>query len=272
MCQKIFIIVLSILLALSGNAQAAQRTQKKRVHAITAHSAILMDAATGKALYSRNVYKKVAPASTAKVMTALLVLENLSLDQVITVGSGAAGVSPSILGVKAGERLRVADLLAAALIISSNDAAVVLAEAVAGSHWQFVKLMNKRAKELGAKHTKFVNAHGLPTKESQFTTAYDMALIFRQAMKHPFFTSAVKTKNKTIQSQAGRRFDLKNHNKLLWMSYGKDIYGKTGYTRKAGPCFVGFVERGKKTFIVSVFGSKYRWDDIQHIVRKYTGR
>ena len=202
---------------------------------------------------------------------ALLVLERLPLDKVVAVSKRATGVKPTKAGLAPGEHYRVSDLLYAALMQSSNDASIVLAEAVAGSESEFVKLMNKRARELGARHTKFINSHGLPTKEWQYTTAYDMYLIFRQALKHPFFKEALTYKNRTISSQEGREITLKSYNKLLSRNWKKKIYGKTGYTKKARYCFVGYLENGRDTLIIAVFGCSRRWQDIQYLVTKYGG-
>lgn len=252
----------------SSDAFAVKKTAKKR-YTLTAKSAILSDSTQKKRLYGKNVHLKVAPASTTKVMMALLVFERLPLDKVVTVSRHATLAQPSKAGLIAGERFKVSDLLYAALMQSANDASVVLAEAVAGSEAAFIKLMNQRAKQLGAGHTKFVNPHGLPTETSQYTTAYDMYLIFKEALKHPFFKEVLRHKNKTITSQGGRSISVKSHNKLLSKNWTRTIYGKTGYTRKARYCFVGYLENGKNTIIVAVFGCKKRWQDIQYLVTKY---
>src|SRR5262249_38557506 len=122
---------------------------------------------------------------------ALLVLENLSLDDYVTVGPNAVNVQPSRINLVPGERYQVRDLLFALLLNSANDASVVLAEAVAGSEPKFVVMMNERARELGARHTNFVNANGLPSRDKQYTTAYDLYLIFRQALRNEFFRNAI---------------------------------------------------------------------------------
>ena len=205
-------------------------------------------------------------------MTALLVLEKLPLDKVVNVRKSATYVQPSKIDVKPGERYKVGDLLYALLLSSANDASIVLAEAVAGSEWEFVKLMNKRAQQLGAGNTRFANSNGLPTKKgTQYTTAYDMYLIFRQALKHDFFKEAIKYQYKTISSLEGRTISLKNHNKLLFKDWGKNIYGKTGYTQAARSCFVGYTQKGKNIYIIAVFGCSKRWDDIKYILKKYGG-
>jgi len=241
----------------------------KKEHNVTCKSVIFSDSTRVKRLYGKNVHGRVLPASTTKVMTALLVLERLKLDQYVTVSHRATTAQPTKLYLKPGEKYKVRDLLYAILIKSANDASIVLAEAVAGSEEKFVQLMNARAKKMGADHTKFANSNGLPTKATQYTTAYDMYLIFRKALKHSFFREAIKYKRKTISSKGGRKITLKSHNKILFKDWKQKIYGKTGYTRAAKACFVGTLQKGKSTLIVAVFGCPRRWDDIKHVVSRY---
>lgn len=238
--------------------------------AVTCRSAIFSNSTKVQRLYGKNVHKRVLPASTTKVMTALLVMEKLSVDRYVTVGRKGTLVQPSKIYIRAGEQYKVKDLLYAILLNSANDASVALAEAVAGSEWEFVKMMNRRAQQLGAKHTKFANSNGLPSRAgTQYTTAYDMYLIFRAALKHPFFRQAIRFKHKTIYSKAGRRIALQSHNKMLFKGWKKQVYGKTGYTRAAGACFVGAVDKGGDTLIVAVFGCSKRWDMIKHLITRY---
>lgn len=268
--RRYFLSIILCIVTVSFLCPQAQASKKRsRRYVVSARSAILMDSTNSKQLFGKNIHNAVLPASTVKVMTALLVLEKLPLDKIITIGNQADTVQPSKVNLKPGEHYTVEDLLYAALMMSANDAAVVLAETVAGSETGFVRLMNQRARELGAGHTKFANAHGLPTKGGQYTTAYDMYLIFRQALKHPFFKNAMVLRYKTISSQEGRKIFLKNHNKLLWKAWRNPVYGKTGYTRKAMSCFVGFVDKGEQTLIIAVFGCSRRWDDIRYITAKY---
>lgn len=244
---------------------------QKSKHHVTCKSVIFSDSTKVKRLYGKNVHGRVLPASTTKVMTALLVMERLKLGEYVTVSSRATLASPSKIHLKPGEKYKVSELLYAILINSANDASVALAEAVAGSEEAFVKMMNARAKRLGAKHTRFANSNGLPTKAAQYTTAYDMYLIFREALKRGFFRNAIKLKYKTIASRAGRKISLKSHNKILFKGWKQNIYGKTGYTRAARACFVGTVQKGDSTLIIAVFGCPKRWEDIKHVVTHYGG-
>lgn len=247
-------------------------TPAAEAYAISAKAAIFSNSTKVVRYYGKGVHNKVLPASTAKVMTALLVLEKLPLNTVVTASKRASQAQPTKIYVKPGEKFKVSDLLYAILIKSANDAAIVLAEAVAGSEWKFVQMMNERAKEINCHHTRFANSNGLPTKEKQYTTPYDMYLIFRRALRHPFFKAAIKMKYKTIRSLAGRKISLKSHNKILFFDWKRKIYGKTGYTRAAGGCFVGYITKGTDICIIAVFGcTSKRWDDIKYIVSHYGG-
>ncbi len=238
---------------------------------VSARSAIFSDSTKVKRLYGKNVHKRVLPASTTKVMTALLVLEKLPLDKWIRVSSRATKAQPSKLYMKPGDYYRVRDLLYAILLKSANDASIVLAEAVAGSEWKFVQMMNRRARRLGAKHTRFANSNGLPSKTRQYTTAYDMYLIFRQALKHKFFKNLITHRYKTIKSKRGRSHKLKSHNKSLFLGWKRNIYGKTGWTRAAKACFVGWIPKGNSVLIMAVFGCTRRWDDVKYLIERFAG-
>jgi len=240
-------------------------------HQVSCRSVIFSDSTKVKRLYGKSVHDRVLPASTTKVMTALVVFDRLKLDDYVTVSSRASKAQPTKLYLKPGEQYKVRDLLYAILIKSANDASIVLAEAVAGSEWKFVQLMNQKAKSMGAKNTRFSNASGLPSKQKQYTTAYDMYLIFRKALGYKFFRDTIRRKYKTITSKSGRPIKLKSHNKILFKDWKRKIYGKTGYTRAAKACFVGTLEKGDSTLIIAVFGCSKRWDDIKHVVSNYGG-
>ncbi|OGX36306.1 MAG: hypothetical protein A3D87_07145 [Omnitrophica WOR_2 bacterium RIFCSPHIGHO2_02_FULL_50_17] len=266
------ILAACLIFVLIFSPRAVDAKKRRERHRLTCRSAIFSDSTIPKRLYGKGVHTRVPPASTTKVMTALLVLERLSLDQYVTVSSQATFVQPSKVSLRPGEEYKVGDLLYASLIQSANDASVVLAEAVAGSEEKFVEIMNARARKLGAHHTKFANAHGLPSgKRTQYTTAYDMYMIFREALRHVFFRSAIRKKYEMIYSRDGRKITLKSHNKILFNDWKKKIYGKTGYTRAAKSCFVGTLDKNAHTLIIAVFGCTDRWDDIKYIVSRYGG-
>ncbi|MBF0388407.1 MAG: D-alanyl-D-alanine carboxypeptidase [Candidatus Omnitrophica bacterium] len=268
------VVVLALLLAFPLSAEAKKKSRKKSgPYRVSANAALLYDDSGWHKYYARDIEQKVLPASTTKIMTALLVLERLNLNDVVTVTPAATNVLPSKIDLKAGEKYRVRDLLFAALLNSANDASVALAYAVSGSQDKFVKLMNKRAQQLGAKRTVFANPHGLPSDRAQYTTAYDMYLIFRAALRKEFFREAIKIRSMTIRSLDGRTIALKSHNKAFFKSWKQGVYGKTGYTRAAQACFIGFVDKGRQRLIVAVFGcpGSTRWDDIKYIVEHYGG-
>ncbi len=247
--------------------------EAKGRYSVSARSAIFSNSTQVVRYYGKQVHRQVLPASTTKIMTALLVLENLPLNKKIKFSKRATGAQPSKLYARPGEQFTVEDLLYAILIKSANDASIALAEAVAGSEWKFVQMMNKRARQIGARHTRFANASGLPSKSRQYTTAYDMYLIFREAIKKGFFKDTLKIKYKSIRStNTGRTFKLKSHNKMLFFKdWEQPLYGKTGYTRAARSCFVGYIMKGNSVCIIAIFGCTRRWSDIKHIVSRYGG-
>ena len=256
--------------AVCPDVASAKKTRRKG-GIVSARAAIFSNSTAVKRYYGKNVNLRVPPASTTKVMTALLVLEKLSLDQVVTVSPRVVGIQPTIIHLRPGERFTVRDLLFALLLNSANDASVVLAEAVAGSEWAFVQMMNQRAKELGAANTKFVNSNGLPARAIQYTTPYDMYLMFRAALNNDFFKKAIKLRYHQITSLGGRQVLLKSHNKILLTNWKQKLYGKTGYTRAAQSCFVGYIMKGNDICIIAVFGCTRRWEDIKYIVERHGG-
>ena len=227
---------------------------------IAARSAVLMNPATGEILFAKEPRLRLPPASTTKVLTALVVLERLDPNTRLPVSPQAASASPSRIGLRAGEAATTQDLLYGLLLKSGNDAAETLAEGAGGSIYGFSELMNAKAEQIGAHDSHFMNPHGLPNDE-HYTTAYDLALIFRQAMNHPMFVDIVRTRSAALRIESWRSsFDdwrmvpVLNHNRLL-VSYEGARGGKTGFTLKARRCFVGEVERGGIRLIVAILNS-----------------
>jgi len=235
---------------------------------LTAPSALLIEPWSQKIIYSRDPHRKKPPASTTKLVTALVVLDLIPLDQWVTVSSRVESVEASKLFLHGGERLRARDLLKALLMKSANDAAMALAIEVSGTESAFAELMTQKARSLGAQNTRFANASGLPAK-GQYSTAYDLALMMREAVKNDYLVSLLKLKSTTIGTAAGRRFYLKSHNKMLWRRRG--VIGKTGWTRNAKYCFVGLIEGTEGGAIVSVLGSRKLWIDLSHLVDRARG-
>ncbi len=223
---------------------------------IKSKAAVVMDATTGRVLYAKNPDLRLLPASTTKLMTALVVLERAKLSDVTTVSRKAAGQPATRAGLKPGDRFTVENLLYAALMKSANDAAGALAEAVAGSEDRFVDLMNQKAVAIGATDTHYINANGLPGP-GQYITAYDLAKIMREAIRYPVLKEILGTRVTEVSNERGRQIPIRNTNKLLW-SDGDVLGGKTGYTRQARHCFVCAGERDKDTIIVALLGEPYR--------------
>lgn len=227
---------------------------------VAARSAVLMNATTGELLFEKEPHLRLPPASTTKVLTAMLALERLDPNSRLQASEQAASAAPSRIGLHAGETVSAQDLLYGLLLKSGNDAAETLAEAAGGSIYGFADMMNAKAWQIGARDSHFMNPHGLPDEE-HYSTAYDLALIFRHAMNYPMFADIVRTRSATlrIESNQGAYGDLRlipvlNHNRLL-ASYEGTRGGKTGFTLKARRCFVGEVERGGTRLIVAILNS-----------------
>ncbi len=205
---------------------------------IQARAAVLLDVETGTVLFQQNMHQSRPFASTTKIMTALLALENCSLDDLVSMSPTAAAVQGSSLYLDAGQVMRLDDLLAAVLLRSANDAAIAIAEHISGSVPAFASLMNERARQLGATDTHFVNPHGLHDRDHR-SSAYDLALITRRALEHPRFRELVAAEKLDIQvptDPSGLR-RLHNHNKLLRRADFVDGV-KTGYVNESGQCLV----------------------------------
>lgn len=221
---------------------------------VSAHSAILMDADTGQVLYEKNAQEKSLIASTTKIMTALVVLEQGNLDEIVTVPQEAVGIEGSSMYLKAGEELTVRQLLYGMMLSSGNDAAVALALYTDGSIEAFARRMNEKAHALGLRHTSFANPNGLDSEEN-YSTAYDLAKITQAALNTEGFSEIVSTK--TIQ--CGGHY-LVNHNKLLWQYEGA-LGVKTGYTKKAGRILVGAAEQKGRRLISVTINAPDDWQD-----------
>lgn len=218
---------------------------------------LVMDAKNGQVLYQKNGDLRLYPASTTKILTGIIALERAKPDDVVTVSKNAVGVDGTAIGLQAGEKIKMENLLYALLLNSANDAAVAVAEHVGGSVANFARLMNEKAEELGATNSNFVNPHGLPDPRHK-TTARDLAIIARYAMENERFREIVATVNKKIErgvpEEKKPQTWLYNHNKLLW-KYEGAVGIKTGYTNAAKYCIVGAARRGDRELIAVVLGS-----------------
>lgn len=238
---------------------------------VSAVTAVVLDGTTGKVLYAKNPDLKIPPASTVKLLTAMVVLDKLNPSQKVVISKTAAetpSVSPYLYE---GEVYTVKDLLYLALMKSSNQAAVALAEAVAGSEEAFAVLMNKKAFELNLKNSHFVSASGLP-HPGQYTTAYDLAIIMYEALKYPLIKEIINTPVKIVTSQNNRILVIKNTNKLLEDEEIKDLVlgGKTGFTRASRHCLVSAVKVKDRLVLISLLGAPNRdslWSDSKNLVK-----
>ncbi len=228
---------------------------------VSAQYACVMDAQTGRVIYEKNAYSPHSMASTTKIMTALVALENSNLSDIVTVSKNAAGVEGTSLYLKPGEKIVMEDLLYGLLLQSGNDAAIAIAEHIAGSTQKFALLMTSRAKSIGAKNTVFKNPNGLD-EDGHVTTAYDLALITQQALKNEIFSKIVATKSIKIKNGTQT---VTNHNKMLTM-YSDCIGVKTGFTKKTGRCLVTAAERGGTKIIAVTLNAPDDWNDHKNML------
>ncbi len=220
---------------------------------MTAEAALLIEANTGRVLYAKNPDKAEYPASTTKIMTCLLALENSTGDEIVDVDDRAVDEDGSSVYLKHGDRIKMSELLQGTMLASGNDGADAIAYYIGkGSMEDFVSMMNKRAVELGATNTHFDNPHGLPDPK-HYTTAHDLAKIAMHAYQNPTFRKIVSTKEQEIhwETPENQVYDFGSTNRLLW-NYD-DVTGiKTGYTEAAGGCLVASAERNGINLIAIV--------------------
>jgi D-alanyl-D-alanine carboxypeptidase (penicillin-binding protein 5/6) len=236
---------------------------------ISARAAVVIDSASEKILYAKNPNLKQPPASTTKLVTAMIALDRLNPDSIVIISENAANTPSVSPHIRTGERFSVRDLLYLALMRSVNSAAVALAEATAGSEDAFVSMMNDKAIHLGAENTRFINASGLPGPD-QYITAFDLARIMKESLRYPLIREIINTRAKEISSGGGRRIFIKNTNQLLWTD-DDNIGGKTGYTMAARHCFVCAAKKGNNTLIAAVLGELSRdnlWKNSELLLSK----
>jgi len=288
-------IVLSIVyiwfpvLPASANPQNGEgEVTEIKENSLYAKSAVLMDAESGRILYGKNPSEQMAMASTTKIMTLLIALEQGDLEQIVTVSDYAQSMPDVQLNMKAGEQYVLKDLLYSLMLESHNDSAVAIAEGVAGSIEAFADRMNKKAKEIGCENTCFITPNGLDATAIltgadgeecavfHSTTAEDLAKIMSYCItKSPCkeqFLEITQTPTYTFSNCEGtRNFTCQNHNSFLYMMEGA-ISGKTGFTGKAGYCYVGALKRENRTFVVALLAcgwpnnKSYKWKDTRALM------
>ena len=231
---------------------------------INSRAAIVYDRSTGSILFGKSENEKRKMASTTKIMTAIIVIENCNLDDIVTVSSKAAGTGGSRLGLKTNDEISIRDLLYGLMLCSGNDAAVALAEHVSGNLEGFASLMNKKCGLLGLTSTHFVTPHGLDN-DDHYTTAYELAVLTNYALKNNTFYKYVGTKTYTV-SINGHPKNLSNTNELLGNLNG--VYGvKTGFTNGANRCLVTAVKRDNMDLICIVLGADTKKDRTQDSIK-----
>lgn len=245
-------IIISIMMLISAMPVFAEPD-------ITSKSAILMDYNTGKIIYALNENEKLPPASITKIMTLLLTMEavdsgRISLDTKVVISDFAAGMGGTQVYLEPGEVQMVEDLVRATVIRSANDAAAALGEAISGSNEAFVALMNERAKQLGMMNTNFENSTGLPS-ENHYTTAYDVALMSREVLKHEYLKKYMTSymEDLVVGKKKNDTQVMVNTNKLIRQYDG--VTGiKTGHTQEAGHCISASAKRGELELIAVILG------------------
>ena len=250
MLSKLFIILLLFFITLPQINWALEKDTEEID--ITSRIALIYDRASGKILYEKNGNKQTPMASTTKIMTAIVVLENANLNDTVTIDSKSAGIGGSRLGLKKNDKITVNDLLYGLLLRSGNDAAIALATYVGGSVEGFAELMNKKAQELRLVNSHFVVPHGLDN-EGHYTTAYELAKMADYALKIDKFKEIVGCKTATIYIN-GYAKTINNTNNLLGSVYG--VYGvKTGFTNGAGRCLVAACKKNELDIITVIIGA-----------------
>jgi len=254
MLKRIISVIVVIILGFS----VITKTKAADELSVSAKSAVLIEAESGKIVYSKNADQRLPMASTTKIMTGLIVLENAKLDHKFKVSSKAVGCEGTSAYLCEDDVLTIEAALYALLLQSANDAAVALAIEVGGSIDSFAQMMNKKAIELGLADTNFKNPSGLPAKD-HYTTAKDLAIITSVALKNPDFSRIVATKSVNVKiNEADRTFV--NHNKLLSLYEGA-IGVKTGFTKESGRCLVGAAQRDGVKLITVTLSASNDWAD-----------
>lgn len=257
--MRLFFSLLAALLILIGATGLV--TARDAYPSVTAQAYAVMDLETGELLLARNPHLKLPPASLTKIMTALVALERAELDEPVQVSTRALHVRGSRLGLRRGEQVELWKMLYGMLFRSGNDAAIAVAEAVAGSESAFVDLMNRKARAVGALNTHFRNPHGLPAY-GHYSTAYDLALMARAAMANSTFAGIVSRETREV-NWAGRERTIVNINTFLRLYSGATGI-KTGYTSSAGYCLAASAQREGRHLVAIILNSRSssaRWRD-----------
>lgn len=284
-CKQIVAVILIIvgMLNNSFSIYAGNNKETTAPESLHALSAVLMDGTSGRVLYGKNAEEPRAMASTTKIMTCILILEQCNLEETAATSAYAASMPKVHLGAAEGEEFYVKDLLYSLMLESHNDSAVILAEHAGGDVSGFAEKMNEKAREIGCEDTWFITPNGLDAQEEvqgevkkHHTTATDLGRIMRycisQSPKKEEFLEITRTPSYSFQDVLGKRsFSCNNHNAFLSMMEGA-LSGKTGFTSEAGYCYIGALEQDGKTLIVALLGcgwpnhKNYKWQDTRALM------
>lgn len=275
----VIIVIITNYILFANNIQTIYALEKLNSNDLYAISACLMDADSGRVLYEKNGFEQRAMASTTKIMTLIVALENVTENIKVTV-SKAAALQPQVkLGIKEGDEFYIEDLYYSLMLESHNDVAYAIAEAVAGDVKSFAKLMNDKARKIGANDTYFITPNGLDAKDeigTHHTTATDLAKIMSYCIsesdKADRFIEITRCKLYTFNDVTGTQtFSVYNHNAFLDMMDGA-LSGKTGFTSEAGYCYVGALKKDDRTYVVALLGcgwpnnKSYKWSDTKKLM------
>ncbi len=290
--RKIKIAIFAVVCILFSQTVVLAKTEENSTNIdLYARAAVLMDARTGRVLFDKNGMEKLPMASTTKIMTCILALEHGNPDDYVEVSAYAASMPKVKLSMRAGEYYRLEDLLYSLMLESHNDSAVAIAEHIAGSVEEFAVLMNQKARDIGCNDTCFITPNGLDAASTDgsrvhSTTAHDLALIMSYCIsdspaKEKFlqitgtpsyqFINYKKGDDETEYIKSGRNFSLSNHNAFLNMMEGA-LSGKTGFTSKAGYCYVGSLKRDDRVYVVALLAcgwpnhKSYKWADTRELM------
>ena len=251
--KRVIYIILTMFIFCSFNVVKAEQIDL----AESAVSAILIEPSTGEVIFEKNSHEKLHPASMTKMMSMLLIIENIekgviSWDEMVTTSPNASGMGGSQILLETGEQMSVRDLFKGIAVASGNDAVVAMAEKIAGTEGMFVSMMNERAKQLGLTDTNFKNPHGLDAAD-HYSSAYDMSIIAKELVKHPQVLEYTSIYEDYLRQNTDRKIWLVNTNKLVRFYPGVDGL-KTGYTKEAGYCLTATAKKGNSRFIAVVMG------------------
>ena len=251
------IIISLILFLIPIYIYASETVSNETNLASSAKSAVILEQSTGRVLFEKNSHERIAPASMTKMMSLLLIMEKIDsgkikMNDMVSISKNASSMGGSQILLEEGEEMSVEDLIKGIAIASGNDAVVAMAEHIAGTEEEFVKLMNKKAREIGLNDTNFENCHGLDT-ENHYSSAYDMAVIARELLNHEKITKYSSIYETYLREDSDRKIWLVNTNKLVRFKKGVDGL-KTGYTKGAGYCLTATMKKDNMRVIATVMG------------------